>query len=70
MSFLSQQVIELSHHIGNTKCTHLLGIFYLLAKFAFWECSLGSRERHLIVYMIVDSKTSPCSMYVREDDLL
>ena len=69
MCFLSHQVIEFSHHIGETECIDLLGVFWGLAKFAFLECLLGSRERHLIMYLIVDSWVSPCYMYIHEDAL-
>ena len=47
----------------------MLGVFWGLAKFAFLECLPGSQERHLIMYMIVDSRVSPCYMYIHEDAL-
>ena len=69
MRFLSRQVIEFSHHIGETECTDLLGIFWDLAKFTFLECLPSSRERHLIMYLIVDSRIPPSYMYIHEDAL-
>ena len=69
MRFLSRQIIEFSHHLGNTECTDLLGVFWGLAKFTFLESLPGSRERHLLMYMIVDSRLSPCYMYIHEDAL-
>ena len=69
MRFLSILVIKFSNHVGDTKCTDLLGIFKGLAKFVFLEGSLGSLARHLIVYMIVDSRVPSCYMYIHENAL-
>ena len=48
---------------------NLLGVFWGLAKFTFLECLPSSRERHLIMYLIVDSMIPPCYMYIDEDAL-
>ena len=48
----------------------MLGVFWGLAKFSFLEFLPASQERHLIMYMIVDSKVPPCYMYVHDDALL
>ena len=56
-------IFSIKFHLGQIspqECIDLLVVFWGLAKFAFLACSLGSMERHLFVYMIVDSQTPPC----------
>ena len=53
MQFLSRQVIEFSHLVGDTECKDLLIVFWGLAKFTFLASS-DPKLRHLIVYLIVD----------------
>ena len=69
MRFLNHQVIEFSHHIRETKCFEFLCVFWGLAKFSFLEYLPSSKERHMIVYMIVESRVPPCYMYIHEDAL-
>ena len=64
--FLSRQVVEFSHHLGDLEVTDLLGVFWGVAKFSFMAGSdLG--VRHLLVHLIVDSRADPCYVFVHED---
>ena len=68
MRFLSRQVVEFSHHVSHVECTDLLGTFWSLAKFGFFTGS-SPGVRHMLVYLIVDSRVPPCYVYIHEPGL-
>ena len=65
MRFLSRQVVEFSHHVSHVECTNLLGTFWSLAKFGFFTGS-SPGVRHMLVYLIVDSRVPPCYVFIHE----
>ena len=67
--FVRAQIIEFSHHIGDLECTDLLNLFWDLATFTVIPGTPEATERHLVMHMIVDSRISPCYVYVHEDEV-
>ena len=61
-------MVELSHHVSHVECTDLLGTFWSLAKFGFFAGS-SPGVRHVLVYMIVDSRVPPCYVCIHEPDV-
>lgn len=70
MRFLRAQVLEFSHHMGDSEITDILSRLWQLAKFSFLAASQGTEERHLAIYMIVDTRISPRYMYIHEDEIV
>ena len=69
MRFLSRHVVEFSHHVGDTQCKDLLTMFWGLAKFTFLASS-DPKLRHLIIYLIVDSRVCSSYVYIHEHKAL
>ena len=65
MRFLRRHVVEFSHHVSHVECTDLLGTFWSLAKFGFFVGS-SSGVRHMLPYLIVDSRVPPCYVFIHE----
>ena len=70
MSFVRAQVLEFSHHLSDIEVTDILRRFWELAKFQVLTASQGSGERHMLMYMFVETRIRPCYMYIHEDDEL
>ena len=69
MRFLSRQVVEFSPHVSHVECMDLLVTFWILAKFGFFAGSLPGM-RHMLVYLIVDSRTPPCYVFIHGVEFL
>lgn len=69
LRFMRAQIIEFSHHIGDLECTDLLTMFWDLATFTVIPGTPEAPERHLVMHMVVDSRVTPCYVYVHEDEV-
>lgn len=69
LRFMRAQILEFSHHIGDLECTDLLSMFWDLATFSVIPGTPEAPERHLVMYMVVDSRVTPCYVYIYEDDV-
>ena len=69
MGFLRTQIIEFSHHLADLECTDLLTHFWDLAKFAVIPGAPEALERHIVMHLFVDSRVSPCYVYIHEDEV-
>ena len=67
MRFMRAQVLEFSHHLSDIEVTDVLRRFWELAKFQVLAASQGSGERHMLMYMFVETRIRPCYMYIHED---
>ena len=61
-------MVLFSNHLGDLQVMDLLGMFWGLAKFTFLAGS-DTGDWHLLVYLFVDSRASPCYVFVHEDGL-
>ena len=60
--------MEFLHHVSHVECMDLLGTFWSLAKFGFFAGS-SPEVRHMLVYLLVDSRVPPCYVFIHEPGL-
>lgn len=69
LRFMRAQILEFSHHLGDLECTDILAHFWDLARFMVIPGTSGATERHIVMHMIVESRMTPCYVYVHEDEV-
>lgn len=69
MKFMHAQITAFSLHLGELECAESISCFWDLARFMVVPGSSEATEWHIVMYLVVDSRLTPCYVYIHEDEI-